>query len=66
MVEWGRWFLSELPLTMILELQDWPMWLGEVAGDYAALLRLAPDGLLRLWPVDRRVGSPRTNGPEFG
>jgi hypothetical protein len=21
--------------------------------------------LLRLWPVDRRVGSPRNNGPEL-
>jgi putative SOS response-associated peptidase YedK len=34
-------------------------------GDSAALLRTAPDGLLRVWPVDRRVGSPRNNGPEL-
>jgi hypothetical protein len=25
----------------------------------------APDGLLRTWPVDRRVGSPRNNRPEL-
>jgi hypothetical protein len=25
---------------------------------HAALLRAASDGLLRVWPVDRRVGSP--------
>ena len=24
-----------------------------------------PMGLLRTWPVDRRVGSPRNNGPEL-
>ena len=52
-------------MPVILEQQDWPDWLGEVEGDYAALLRPAPDGLLRVWPVDRRVGSPRNNGPEL-
>jgi putative SOS response-associated peptidase YedK len=39
--------------------------LGEAEGNYAALLRSAPDGPLRVWPVDRRVGSPRNNGPEL-
>jgi hypothetical protein len=33
--------------------------------NHGALLRDAPDGLLRVWPVDRRVGSPRNNGPEL-
>ena len=28
-------------------------------------LHPSPDGLLRVWPVDRRVGSPRNNGPEL-
>jgi putative SOS response-associated peptidase YedK len=44
-------------MPVILERQDWPMWLGEAAGDHAALLRV--------WPVDRRIGSPRNNGPEL-
>jgi putative SOS response-associated peptidase YedK len=52
-------------MPVILEQQDWPVWLGEAEGEYAALLRPAPDGLLRVWPVDRRVGSPRNNGPEL-
>jgi len=52
-------------MPVILEKQDWPTWLGEVEGDHADLLRPAPDGLLRTWPVDRRVGSPRNNGPEL-
>jgi putative SOS response-associated peptidase YedK len=52
-------------MLVILEEQDWPVWLAESAGDHAALLRAAPDGTLRTWPVDRRVGLPRNNGPEL-
>ena len=59
--------MSELHdrMPVILEEQDWLTWLGETEGDSVALLRPAPDGLLRVWPVDRRVGSPRNNGPEL-
>ena len=32
---------------------------------HAAMLRAAPDGLLRVWPADRRLGSLRNNGPEL-
>jgi putative SOS response-associated peptidase YedK len=52
-------------MPVILEQADWPVWLGELEGDHAALLRPASDGLLRVWPVDRRVGSPRNNAPEL-
>jgi putative SOS response-associated peptidase YedK len=52
-------------MLVTLEQQDWPVWLGEAEGEHAALLRPAADGLLRVWPVDRRVGSPRNNGPEL-
>jgi putative SOS response-associated peptidase YedK len=52
-------------MPVILEQQDWPTWLGEVDGGHVSLLRPAPGGLLRTWPVDRRVGSPRNNGPEL-
>jgi putative SOS response-associated peptidase YedK len=38
-------------MPVILEERDWPMWLGKIEGD-----RVALDGLLRVWPVDRRVG----------
>jgi putative SOS response-associated peptidase YedK len=59
--------MSELHdrMPVILEEQDWPTWLGEAGHDHVALLRPAPDRLLRVWPVDRRVGSPRNNGPEL-
>ncbi len=53
-----------MPLAM-LEPADWPAWLGEVEANPASLLHPAPDETLRSWPVDRRVGSPRNNGPEL-
>jgi putative SOS response-associated peptidase YedK len=31
-------------MPVILEQQDWPVWLGEAEGEYAALLRPAADG----------------------
>jgi putative SOS response-associated peptidase YedK len=52
-------------MPVVVEKEDWPTWLGEVEGDSTALLRPSPDGLLRVRPVDRRVGSPRNNGPEL-
>jgi hypothetical protein len=52
-------------MPVILEPGDWPAWLGETEGDPASLLHPAPDGTLRTWPVDRRVGSPRNNGAEL-
>jgi putative SOS response-associated peptidase YedK len=52
-------------MPVILEKSDWPAWLGEEESDPAALLRPAPEGILRLWPVDKRVGNVRNDGPEL-
>ena len=52
-------------MPVILEPGDWPVWLGEEPGDYAALLRPAPAGTVRLWPVSRAVNNVRNNGPEL-
>ena len=54
-------------MPAILDQRDWPTRLGEAEaeGDCAALLRPAPDRLLRVSPVDRRAGSPRNNAPEL-
>ena len=52
-------------MPVILEQPDWAAWLGEAAGDPAALLRAAPDGTLRFWPVGRKVNAPRNNGPDL-
>jgi putative SOS response-associated peptidase YedK len=52
-------------MPVILEPADWPTWLGEEAGDPAPLLRPSEEGILRLWPVDKRVGNVRNDGPEL-
>jgi putative SOS response-associated peptidase YedK len=52
-------------MPVILEPADWPAWLGEEAGDPATLLRPSNEGILRLWPVDKRVGNVRIDGPEL-
>lgn len=51
-------------MPVILAKDDWAEWL-EGDGDPAMLLRPAPDGLLRLWPVSKAVNSPRNNGAEL-
>ena len=52
-------------MPVILEKTDWPLWLGEVEGDVPALLRPLPEGVLRMWPIDKRVGQVRNDGPEL-
>jgi putative SOS response-associated peptidase YedK len=52
-------------MPVILEAADWPAWLGEAPGDPASPLRPSPEGILRLWPVDKRVGNIRNDGPEL-
>jgi putative SOS response-associated peptidase YedK len=52
-------------MPVILDQTDWPAWLGDTDGDPAALLRPAPDGTLRLWPVSRKVNTPRNNSADL-
>ena len=52
-------------MPAILEPADWPAWLGEMSGDPVSLLHPSPEGTLRVWRVDRRVNSPKYNGPEL-
>ena len=48
-------------MPVIIEPSDWRVWLGEVEGDPTALLRPAADFVLQVWPVSRRVNTPRNN-----
>ena len=48
-----------------MQQEDWPAWLGETPADPTALLRPLPEGLLKLWPVDKRVGNVRNDGPDL-
>ena len=50
-------------MPVILEPADWPVWFGEADGDPAALLKPSADGVLRFWPIDRRIGNVRNDGP---
>lgn len=52
-------------MPVIIERADWPLWLGEVEGDPARLLRAAPEEALRFWRVDRKVGQVRNDGPDL-
>jgi putative SOS response-associated peptidase YedK len=52
-------------MPVILELADWPMWLGEEDGDHKALMRPAKSGVVRLLPVSRAMNSLRNNGAEL-
>jgi putative SOS response-associated peptidase YedK len=48
-------------MPLVVDEAAWPLWLGEAAGDPATLLRPAPAGRLRAWPVSARVNNPRNN-----
>jgi putative SOS response-associated peptidase YedK len=52
-------------MPVIIDKADWPLWLGEVDGDPLTLLRPAGEGVLRYWPVDKKVGQVRNDGPEL-
>jgi putative SOS response-associated peptidase YedK len=52
-------------MPVILDADDWPLWLGERTGEPAALLRPAPDMMIEAWPVGRSVNSPQNNDPEL-
>jgi putative SOS response-associated peptidase YedK len=57
------WLHDRMPV--IIEAADWPVWLGEDAGEYQALLRPAASGVVRLWPVSRAVNNVRNNAADL-
>jgi putative SOS response-associated peptidase YedK len=48
-------------MPLVLAEASWRLWLSEEDGDPRTLLRPAPDGTLKAWPVSTRVNSPRNN-----
>ena len=55
-------------MPVILAEEDWPKWLGEVEASEAelkALLKPYHAEKMKLWPVGKRVGNVRNNGPEL-
>lgn len=52
-------------MPVIIEQEDWALWLGEAEGDVTPLLRPAPEHVLRLWQVDKKVSNVKNDGPEL-
>ena len=55
-------------MPVILDNADWPKWLGEEPAteeELLAMLRPSPDQVLRVWPVDKKVGNVRNKGAEL-
>jgi len=48
-------------MPVILDMGDVPLWLGEVEGDHARLLKPCPASWLRTWKVSAAVGSVKNN-----
>jgi putative SOS response-associated peptidase YedK len=55
-------------MPVILDEKDWPKWLGEEPASDAelkALLVPCPWDRIKMWPVDKRVGNVRNDGPDL-
>jgi putative SOS response-associated peptidase YedK len=52
-------------MPVILEPEDWPLWLGEAGKGAAPLMRATPEDTLHWHRVDRAVNSNRAEGPEL-
>ena len=55
-------------MPVVLAEKAWPKWLGEEPTseeELKALLVACPSEELKLWPVNKRVGNVKNNGPEL-
>ena len=52
-------------MPVILEPQDWPLWLGETGHGAARLMRSAPEDCLEMWRVAPAVNSNRARGADL-
>lgn len=52
-------------VPVIVQPQDWPLWLGEAGHGAARLMHPLPDGALTAYRVGQAVNSNRAEGPEL-
>lgn len=52
-------------MPVILDADDWGLWLGEAGKGAATLMRAAPDDALTFYRVDPGVNSNRASGPDL-
>lgn len=52
-------------MPLVLEAEDWPLWLGEEGRGAAALMQPGAENVLEFYRVDPAVNSNRAAGPEL-
>jgi putative SOS response-associated peptidase YedK len=55
-------------MPVILAPDCWPAWLGEIGATpdaLKAMLKPCPSDRMAMWPVDKRVGNVRNDGPDL-
>ena len=52
-------------MPVVLDAEDWPLWLGEAGKGAATLMTAAPEDALDVHRVDPKVNSNRASGPEL-
>ena len=52
-------------MPVIIEQEDWSVWLGETDGDLQALMKPAGEDVLKFWAIDKKVGNVRNDGPDL-
>jgi putative SOS response-associated peptidase YedK len=52
-------------MPVIIERNDWPLWLGETEGDPGKPLRSLAENVLRVWSIGKAVGNVKNDGPEL-
>ncbi|WP_297768235.1 SOS response-associated peptidase [uncultured Roseovarius sp.] len=52
-------------MPVILDSDDWPLWLGEAGHGAARLMRPASEDMLEMWRVTPRVNSNRATGADL-
>jgi putative SOS response-associated peptidase YedK len=52
-------------MPVIVEPEDWPLWLGEAGHGAARLMRPASETVLEAWPVHPRVNANHASGPDL-
>jgi len=50
---------------VLIEAEDWPLWLGEAGPGAALLMKPRPEGVLQSWRVGTEVNSNRAEGPQL-
>jgi putative SOS response-associated peptidase YedK len=48
-------------MPVVLEPEDWPVWLGETTGNPSVSLHPPAEEILQCWPISTKVNSPKNN-----